>query len=66
MLYGDSVKEFNDVSSICRMFTSDYFKGINSFDYLEEYKTITKEYVEEILREVFLEDKTTISIVEEK
>ncbi len=63
MLYGNSVKEFNNVSDIARMFITDYFKGINSFDYLEEYKQITPEYTEKILKEVFLKEKTVLSIV---
>jgi predicted Zn-dependent peptidase len=66
MLYGNVVKEFNSVSSIARMFISDYFKGINSFDYIEEYKQITEEYTKQILDEVFVEDNTVISIVKGK
>ncbi len=66
MLYGNAVKEFNNVSDIARMFVSDYFKGINSFDYLENYKQITTEYAYEILKEVFLEDNTVISIIKGK
>ena len=41
MIYGGYIKEYNDVSDIARMFVSDYFKGINSFDYLEEYTSVT-------------------------
>ncbi|MBQ2916914.1 MAG: insulinase family protein [Clostridia bacterium] len=63
MLYGNTVKEFNNVSDISRMFVTDYFKGINSFDYLENYKLISEEYTYEILKEVFLKEKTVISIV---
>ena len=63
MLYGNAVKEFNNVSDIARMFITDYFKGVNSFDYLENYKQITPEYTHEILKEVFLKDKTVLSIV---
>ena len=63
MLYGNAVKEFNSVSNIARMFIADYFKGVNSFDYIEEYKQITEEYTIQILKEVFLEDKTIISII---
>ncbi len=66
MLYGNAVKEYNNVSDIARMFITDYFKGINSFDYLESYKQITLEYTYEILKEVFLKDKTVISIVKGK
>jgi len=63
MLYGNAVKEFNNVSDIARMFISDYFKGVNSFDYLESYKQVTPEYTLEILKEVFLKEKTVISII---
>ena len=63
MLYGNAVKEFNNVSDIARMFISDYFKGVNSFDYLESYKQVTPEYALEILKEVFLKEKTVISII---
>ena len=66
MLYGTAVKEFNNVSDIVRMFVSDYFKGINSFDYLETYKQITKEYAKQILNNVFKEENTIISVVEPK
>lgn len=63
MLYGTAVKEFNNVSDIARMFITDYFKGINSFDYLENYKQVTPEFALEILKDVFLREKTVISIV---
>ena len=66
MLYGNAVKEFNSVSSIARMFVADYFKGVNSFDYIEEYKQITEEYTKQILEEVFVEDSTVLSIVKGK
>ena len=45
------------------MFISDYFKEINSFDYLEEFKNINKEYAENILKNVFKLDKEVTSIV---
>ena len=63
-IYGDYVSEYNDVGSIARMFLADKFKGINSFDYLEEYASVTKEFAEQILEEVFCEDKMVVSIVE--
>ena len=65
-IYGNYVMEFNDVSDIARMFMGDYFKGINSFDYLENHKQVTKEYTEEILNEVFDENKMILSIVKGK
>ena len=55
-----------DNSEISRMFVTDYFKGVNSFDYIEDYKQITLEYTYEILKEVFLKDNTVISIIKNK
>ncbi|MGN1310447.1 MAG: EF-P 5-aminopentanol modification-associated protein YfmH [Clostridia bacterium] len=66
MIYGGYIKEYNNVASIARMFVSDYFKGINSFDYLEEFNTVTKEYIENVLKDVFKEENTVISIVKGK
>ena len=78
-MYGSYVTEFNDVADIARMFMGDYFKGINSFDYIEMHKQVTKEYAEEILNETLknvyekLENKykdiylkTLIYIIDEK
>lgn len=62
-IYGDYVTEYNDVSNIARMFLADYFKGINSFDYLEEYEQVSIEYANQILNEVFREDNMVVSIV---
>ena len=66
MLYGNAVKEFNSVSDIARMFVTDYFKGINSFDYLETYKQITMEYAKQVLEDTFKEENTVISIIKGK
>ena len=63
MIYGGYVKEYNDVSDISRMFLADYFKGINSFDYLEEIEGINVEYLEQILKDVFKEEKMVLSVV---
>ena len=65
-IYGDYVTEYNNVGNIARMFLADSFKGINSFDYIEKYNNVTKEYVEQILNEVFNEEKMGISIIRPK
>lgn len=64
MIYGNYVKEYDDVAEICRMFVGDYMKGINSFEYIEEYEQVTPEYTKQVLEEVFKEEKTVLSIVE--
>ena len=63
MIYGGYVKEYNDVQDIARIFLSDYFKGINAFDYLEEIEGINVEYLNQVLNDVFKEEKMVISIV---
>lgn len=64
MIYAGYVKEYDDVAEICRMFVADYMKGINSFEYLENYNQVTPEYTKQILEEIFDENKTVLSIVE--
>ncbi len=63
-IYGDYVVEYNSVSDIARMFLADSMKQINSFDYIEEFETVTKEYTEGILKDIFKEENEAISIVE--
>ena len=63
MIYGEYVKEYNDIVDISRMFLSDYFKGINSFDYLEEINTINVEYLNQVLKDVFNEKNMILSVV---
>ncbi len=63
MLYGDYIREFDDVTDISRNVLSDYFKGINSFDYLEEIQTINEEILMQFLNGIFKEEKMVISIV---
>ena len=65
-VYGEYVKEFNNVSDISRMFVSDYFKGINSFDYIDRSDVITLGDVTSVLNTVFNEDKIVLSIVKGK
>ena len=65
-IYGDYVVEYNNIADIARMLLSDYFKGINSLDYIEQYKSITAEYAKQILEEVFDEKRCILSVVKTK
>ena len=62
-IYGDYVVEYNSVGNIARMFLSDSMKNINSFDYIENFNEVTKEYVEEILKNVFKKDNLVMSVI---
>ncbi|MCI8699765.1 MAG: insulinase family protein [Clostridia bacterium] len=63
MIYGGYVKEYNDVAEIARMFLSDSFKGINSFDYIEEIGSVNVEYGKQVLDIVFNDYKMVLSTV---
>ena len=63
LIYGGYVKEYNDIQDISRMFLADYFKGINSFDYLEEIEGINIKYLSQILTDIFKEEKMILSVV---
>ena len=62
-IYGSYVREYDDVADIARMFLADYFKGINSFDYLNEIEGVSLEFVTQIFNDIFNENKMTLSIV---
>ena len=63
-IYGDYVTEYNNVGNIARMSLADTMKQVQSFDYIEKFETVTKEYVEKILQEVFKEENKVLSIIE--
>ena len=63
MLYGSFIKEYDEPGDISRIFIADFFKGINSFEYLEEIATINEQYVEQMLKEVFVDNKMVLSVI---
>lgn len=62
-IYGEIVKDYNEVSNIATAIVSDYFKNINTLDYFEAVKEIDKSYAEEVLKELFVEDLKVVSII---
>ncbi len=62
-VYGNYIKDYNDVSNIASIIVADYFKNINSFDYFEEFKSVNKNYVEKILKELFVEKRKVVSVI---
>ena len=63
MIYGEYIKEFDDVTTIARMFLSDFMKEVNSFDYIEEIEGIDLNYANEVLKDNFKLDKMVLSVV---
>ena len=66
MLYGEYVKEYNNVSDIARMFLSDFMNEINSFDYIEEIDSVDLDFAKQILENNFKEEKMVFSVVKSK
>ncbi len=65
-VYGDYVVEYNNIADIARMLLADYLKQIQSFDYIEQFQSVTPEYTKQILQEVFDEKKCILSVVKAK
>ncbi len=63
MLYGGFVRNFNETANIARIFVNDYFKGINTFEFVDAYKSIDKAYVEQVLKEHFDFSNMALSVV---
>ena len=62
-IYGEFVKDYNNISTIANSFVANFFRNINSFEYFEEFESIHKEYVEKVLNEVFDKEKKVVSVI---
>ena len=58
--YSTAKAEQDDLISIG---TIGLIKGINSFDYIDEYDHVTKEYTEKILKNVFKKENMVMYVV---
>ena len=65
-IYGEYVRDYNDVENIANMSLANYFIGITSFDYLNQIDNIDVEYLTKVLNDMFNEEKMAISIVRNK
>ena len=45
------------------MFLADKMKGINSFENKEKYTAVTKEYTEDVLKNVFKKENMVMSVI---
>ena len=62
-IYGEIVKEFNDVEDIGQFFLQSAIKGYNGFDYIKELENITLEQTLKYKDKIFKEENSTISII---
>ena len=63
MFYGKYIKSFNSVESVGNSFCSNYFLGIGIFDFLEIYDTITLDDINKGFKELFLEERLVMSVI---
>ena len=62
-MYGEYVMQYNDVDIVARNVLADYFKGIQPFEFIEEFKTLNLEYANKTFNEVIKTENMVISIV---
>jgi len=62
-LYGKYIKAFNKIESIGNSFCHNFFLGVDVFDFLEVYDTISYDDVTKRFNELFCEDMFVISLI---
>ena len=63
-IYGEAVIDFDEPSVIVSQALERYFNGIDLFAFFEEYESVRKEDLINVLNEVFNEEKKAVSIIE--
>ena len=59
-----TIKEISSQIGFCdEHYFSNYFKKINPFEYIENYKIISKEYLEKVLKEAFKDENSIKSCI---
>ena len=63
-VYGEYILQFNDVSSVGRLFLANSVKGVESFDYISNFKNIDLEFTKRVLMDVFSENNRVLSVIQ--
>ena len=61
--YGKFIMDFNDVDGLANIMALSYFAGDNIFSVFDIYKTITADYLEELLGKTLLENYSALSVI---
>ncbi len=61
--YGNEVQHFNDVDSLANGMVTMHFNGYGLFDIFDVYRSITKEDVDNVIRNSFDESKCVLSVI---
>lgn len=62
-IYGRLVTSYNSSAQIARIFMRDYLNNIITFDYIEKWKEINLNDVNEMLRDKFKDEKMVLSVI---
>ena len=61
--YSDVIRSFNEVSGIGNMLVSQICKGIEPFGYIDAVKALDKDYLMQVLKEIFVEKNMVVSVI---
>ena len=65
-MYGKYIKSFNNIESIGNSYSSNFFLGVDLFDFLEVYDTITIDDCKKRFEELFNEEMFVMSVINPK
>ena len=63
MIYSEYIKSYNSIDVIGHTIVADYFKGINSFDYIEEFSSLNVEDVQDVFENFLKKEKMVLSVI---
>lgn len=63
MKMGSFLRQFNSVEKIAYEFISNYFVGINFFDFIDGYRTISFEQITEVFKKHFIIENMALSVI---
>lgn len=60
---GEALRQFNSVERIAHSFMSNFFRGVNIFEYVETYEKITIEDVNNAIKDLIKKENMAVSVV---
>ena len=60
---GEALRLFNSVEKIAHSFMSNFFRGVNIFEYIEMYEKITVEDVNNAIKDLIKKENMAVSVV---
>jgi len=60
---GEALRQFNSVEKIAHSFMSNYFRGVNIFEYVETYEKVTIQDVNNAIKDLIKKENMAVSVV---